>query len=359
MNKKKYIKLNVVLSFLIFSFSIKGITQAISEKTLFDSEEIIQINISGDIKTALNDRAAKPKKHPVSLSYNKEDNSQISIPVDLQTRGNFRRMKENCNYPPLWVHFPKTGEHLNSPFKEQNKIKLVMPCGSDEYLIHEWLVYKLYNLITPLSFRARLVKVKLEDAKMKKPAEPFYAILLEEEKQMAKRNNMLAVDKGLRPQDTQADPFLLMAVFEYMIGNTDWSVQFLHNVKLLSNDDKAKPITVPYDFDHAGIVSAPYAMPAEELQMNSVRERRFRGYCIQDMKVFDPVMDRFNSLKKDIYNLYKSCELLDTKYLKSTLQFLDEFYETINNPKEWQKEFLYPCDPNGTGNNVIKGLKEN
>lgn len=352
-------QLHNIFTGLLFLIFINGKTQSISEKNLFESEEIIQIILSGDIRSVLNDRSGKPKKHPVSLTFNKEDKSKMTLPVELQTRGNFRRKKENCNYPPLWIHFPKTGEHLNSVFGEQNKTKLLMPCQSDEYVIREWLVYKLYNLFTPLSFRARLIKVKLADPKMKKQQEPFYAMLLEEEKQLAKRNNLFAVEKSVKPQETQSNPFLMMAVFEYLIGNTDWSVQYLHNVKLLAKDDNAIPITVPYDFDHAGIVSAPYAMPAEELQMKSVRERRYRGYCVQDMKLFEAVIERFNKLKNDIYAVFNDCNLLEEKYIKATLKFLDDFYSTINNPKEWQNEFKYPCDTNGTGNIVIKGLKEN
>ena len=99
-------------------------------------------------------------------------------------------------------------------------------------------------------------------------------------------------------------------------------------------------------------------MPAEELQMRSIRERRYRGYCVKNLKVFEDVIARYNRLKSDIYKLYSDCTLLDAKYIKSTIQFLDEFYETINNPKLWQKAFSYPCDKNGTGNVVIKGLKE-
>jgi hypothetical protein len=37
---------------------------------------------------------------------------------------------------------------------------------------------------------------------------------------------------------------------------------------------------------------------------------------------------------------------------------MDEFYETINNPNEAAKAFLDPCNPRGTGNVVIKGLKK-
>lgn len=234
-----------------------------------------------------------------------------------------------------------------------------MPCKGEEYLIREWLAYKIYNLVTPKSFRVRLVKVKLEDDRNKKSPAPFYGILLEEEKQMARRNNAFIVEQPLKPQQTQQDVFLNMTVFEYLIGNTDWSVQFLHNIKLMRKDSNSVPVVVPYDFDHSGIVNTPYAHPAEELQMKSVKERRYRGYCINDLKVFEPIIARYNQLKEEIYKIYTSCALLDEKYIKSTLQYLDEFYATINNPKTWQKEFSYPCDKNGTGNVVIKGLKEN
>ena len=118
------------------------------------------------------------------------------------------------------------------------------------------------------------------------------------------------------------------------------------------------PHTVPYDFDHAGIVSAPYALPAEELQMSSVRERRYRGYCMNDITKFEPVIAIYNGLKNEIYSLYNNCSLLDSKYVKSTIKYLDEFYKTINDPKALQKAFGYPCDKNGTGNVIIKGLRE-
>ena len=94
---------------------------------------------------------------------------------------------------------------------------------------------------------------------------------------------------------------------------------------------------MPYDFDHSGIVNAPYAHPAEELLMRSVQERRYRGYCIKDLKVFEKPIALFNRLKDDIYNLYTKCNLLDEKYIKSVTKYLDEFYATINDPKSLAK----------------------
>lgn len=329
-----------------------------SPDELFNSDEVLQIILKGNVRTLINDRTNKPKDFPFVLSFFDKDSIEKNIPVNLKTRGHFRRMKENCLYPPLLITFIKDGLQKQTIFKDQKKIKLVMPCKGDEFVIREWLVYKLYNLVTPKSFKARLVKVILEDDKNKKTGTSFYGILLEEEKQMAKRNKMVSVEKKLQPKQIETNNFLSMSVFQYMIGNTDWSIQYLQNIKLLAKDSNAVPISVPYDFDHAGIVNAPYAKPAEELLMSSIRQRRYRGYCIQDMKVFDAVLAQYNQLKKDIYSLYNGCTLIDQKYLKSTIQFLDEFYATINNPKAWQKEFAYPCDKNGTGNVVIKGLKE-
>jgi hypothetical protein len=354
----------VVASLFIFSFSGKKevinlvINKTISEKDLFDSDEIFSITLKGNIRGLLNDRGDKPTYHPVTLSYQGKDSSEVNLPVQMKTRGHFRKLKENCKYPPLQISFPADVDHLSSVFKGQKKLKLVMPCGDDDYIIREWLVYKIYNLITPKSFRARLVRIDLNDPKNKKQPSPFYGFLIEDEKHMAARNKASSVEQKLKPQETQQDAFLTMAVFQYLIGNTDWSVEYLQNIKLLKTESSQQLITVPYDFDHSGLVNAPYAHPAEELLMKSVQERRYRGYCIKDMKAFEKSLALYNKLKSDIYNLYTKSNLLDEKYIKTVTKYLDEFYTTINDPKAWQKDFSYPCDKNGTGNVVIKGLRE-
>ncbi len=327
-----------------------------AEKGLFESEDVLHITLKGNIRDVLNSRAGTPKSFPLSLSYSKQDSSKMIVPVMVKTRGHFRRMKENCEYPPLLIEFGKKDAKPTGIFKEQSKLKLVMPCREEKYIIREWLVYKIYNLVTPKSFRARPVMVTLEDDGKKKPLSPFYGILLEEEKQMAKRNKDIIVERKLVPQQTEAESFLSMAVFEYLIGNTDWSVNYLHNIKLLAPDSLGIATAVPYDFDHAGIVNAPYAHPAEDLEMKSVLERRYRGYCIKDLKEFEAVIAQYNHLKKDIYNIYTGCDLLEERYVKSTIAYLDEFYKTINNTKAWQREFSFPCHSK-TADVTIKGLK--
>jgi len=328
-----------------------------STKGLFDTDEPLKIRLSGNIRELMNDRIEHPQYHPLRLSYKAEDGNEVSLSIEAKTRGHFRKTMGNCIYPPIQLHFLKSDTLSSSIFSKQNKLKLVMPCRGDEYVIREWLVYKIYNLITPESFNARLVQIELNDTKRKKISPPFYGFVLEEEQQMAKRNNDVLINKQIRPEQTDSAAFLKMAVFEYLIGNTDWSVQY-QNIKLIAKDSNAIPVAVPYDFDHAGIVNAPYALPAEELRMSSVRERRYRGYCVTDLKKFDSTIELYNGMRTAIYKLYTDCTLLDIKYVKSAILYFDEFYHTINDSATLQKEFTYPCNKNGTGNVVIKGLKD-
>ncbi len=162
---------------LLFAFIAASNAQAdtIAEKGLFDSEEILHITLSKDMSQLPKDKSNDPKNYSMVLYYTNDDSVKVVIPVGVKTRGNFRRLHGNCEYLPLMIYFPKTEEHLGTVFKEQQKMKLVMPCRDEKFVIREWLVYKIYNLITPKSFRARLVKVNMADKRTKAPPRLFMA----------------------------------------------------------------------------------------------------------------------------------------------------------------------------------------
>jgi hypothetical protein len=343
---------------ICLDYSSNAQTSITTDAGLFDSDSVLQITLTGDLRGLFNDRSDNPTDHPVTLSYKAENGNEVALSIQAKTRGHFRKTMGNCKYPPILLEFSKSDTLASSIFNEQHKLKLVVPCSGDDYVVREWMVYKIYNLVTPESFKARLVRITLNDTKKKKVTPPFYGFVLEEEQQMATRNHDIVIKKQMNPEEVAPDAFLKMAVFEYLIGNTDWSVQY-QNIKIIATDSNAVPVAVPYDFDQTGLVSSPYAQPAEELNMHSVRERRYRGYCINDMSAFNDVFALYNRLKPAIYKLYTDCPLFDSKYIKETFRYFDEFYKTINDPAAAKKEFTYPCDPNGTGNVLIKGLKEN
>jgi len=347
---------------LILSAQKKSETSDEKEKPsrqdrLFDNDDILHFKLIGKLNELFNDRNAGMKYHPMLLQYKNKDSSLLSIKLMVKTRGHFRRLKENCKMPPLLLNFSKGEKTKNSVFEKETKLKLVVPCRGDEYVIREWLAYKVYNLITEKSFRARLVEVDFEDSLSKRKTETHYCILLEDEDKVAARNKSFVWKrKMLNMKDMESDEFKKMAVFQYMIGNTDWGVPYLQNIVLISKDTTKTVYAIPYDFDHAGIVDAPYAGTAEELEISSVRERVYRGYCESDKKNFAETFSLFNRLKNDIYNIYTSCSLLKPKYLKSVTRYLDDFYQTINSNKEIEAEFQKPCKTNMRVE--MKGLKD-
>jgi hypothetical protein len=323
---------------------------------LFDTDEVLQFKLRGRLRELLNDRAIdRVSYHQMVMQFKKKD-SVVEVPLTVKARGHFRRRQENCSMPPLLLNIDKVARLKSTEFEKQDKLKLVTPCKNDDYVIREYLVYKIYNLLTPYGFKARLVKVEFEDSVQKRKTETHYCILIEDEGKLAKRNGMFLWDKKMVfMENVRHDEFMKMAVFEYLIGNTDWSVPYLHNVKLLYKDSSAIPIAVPYDFDHSGIVNASYANPPEQFGLPSVRNRLYRGYC-QHHTDFTATIALFNKLKEDIYKIYSSCTLLDPKYIKSTLKYLDEFYEVINTPREAGREFTDPC--RRKNNIVIRGYDE-
>lgn len=327
---------------------------------LFGDDEILDLTLSGDTRALFRDRKEDASYRPMNLSYLDDAGQRIEIPLKVKTRGHFRLLRSNCFYPPLRLNFAKKKTPENSLFAGQDKLKLVTPCRDHKYVAREYLVYKLYNLVNEHSFRARLARIVYEDTRRGRTTEPLYGIILEDEDQMAERNGGEIIKRdGVRPNKTDREAFLKMAVFEYLIGNTDWSIQFRQNIKLLGDRSTGRLIPVPYDFDHAGIVHTPYARPAPELRLRSIRERRYRGYCLEDLSVLDPVFAFYNELREDIYRVYTECDLLEEEYVEETKDFLDEFFATINDPEAMSEDFGYPCDPTGTGNVVIRGLREN
>ena len=321
-----------------------------TSRLLFARDSTLHFTLTANLRPLLKDRGDTPTTHTATLTYTDERQKPVSLPLTLKVRGNFRRSRTNCSFPPLLIDLPKkkTG---NTLFAHQNKLKLVTHCQVDEWVVREYLVYKLYNLLADLSFRARLAQVTYADSAGKRAPETHWAFLLEDDDAVAKRNGAnVSKMKQISMSYTDSLRMATVGVFEYMIGNTDWSVPYLHNIRLIDTGGRGL-VPVPYDFDHAGIVEAAYALPAEQLAIQSVRQRLYRGLAYP-MAVFQKVFDQFNQAKPQFYALYTNDTRLSPAYVKRTLNYLDEFYAVINKPASARSEFQQG-DRSGV---VIKGL---
>jgi hypothetical protein len=269
------------------------------------------------------------------------DGTQINDPVILDVRGHFRM--EHCFVPPIRLKF---NVKESSVFYSLKSLKLVNECKIsneyEQYLLKEYIVYKIYNLLTDLSFRVRLLNLTFQDSAARKKPINEYAYLMEDIKDLAIRNDFVIRKGGkLSTEATNRKQMTLVAIFEYMIGNTDWAVSVNHNIKLIvpSKDTTARPFSVPYDFDHSGFVNTEYAAPDERLEIENVRQRLYRGYP-RSMGELEEVLSIFKQQKTKIYGTVNNFDLLTQRNKKEITDYLDDFYSTINRPDEVKSIFI-------------------
>lgn len=317
---------------------------------LFDSDQPLRLRLEVDLRTLLNDRdSVKATDHEASLRYQVGDAAPVSLDAKLKTRGHWRRQKRNCDFPPLQLNVPrsKVGETL---FANQNKLKLVTPClpnrkEYEEYILREFLVYKVYNLLTPLSLRVRLATTTYVDSKGRQDSLTKSTFLIEDAEQMAARNGDTLMEvHGARFDDMDSLQLGLVGVFLYMIGATDWSLRGLHNIELVREQREQRPVhyAVAYDFDFTGIVNTAYAGPDPRLRLRSARDRLYRGRCLTE-EHWNAVLATFRERKAAIYALYENVPGLSSRYVQDTHGYLDEFYRVIDDPKKVSSELIRRC----------------
>lgn len=316
----------------------------IPEKPLFTSNEVLDLKIYfNDLKKLRKDVSGKHENHYAVLTFHDKDGFEHLFDLKITTRGNFRQSPANCNFPPLRLNFVRS-QLNNTLFEGQNKLKLVTHCNSnqkefEQYVLQEYLAYRLYNILTDKSLRVRLTKISYIDNLQKSKPLQKYGFLIEDSDDMAGRNGYREVKLNNIPLD-YTDYFYqnLLSVFQYMIGNTDWSVLYTHNIKLIMEKPDSRPIPIPYDFDWCGMVNPIYAVPSYKLGIKSVEERIYRGYE-RPMEDFKIVFDYIESKKEEIYSLYTNSLLSDQQKARS-IKYLDEFFQVISDDELIMKEFI-------------------
>jgi len=311
----------------------------------FESQEPIEVTLTTNIGQIRGDKGTDPPWRPATISYTGVDGSLVNVPLKARTRGIWRLKR--CDFPPMRLNF--SGEtSKGSIFHHLDKPKLVSYCQDrdmyEEYILEEFQLYRIYQLLTPISHKARLLKFSYADSGSGKIRAKRYGFIMEEPSALGARlGGKVMEQKGALPGDL--DPFqdALFGVFQYMIGNTDFSVSALHNVELyFGNDGIVAPIA--YDFDFAGVVNATYAVPDEKLGIVNVRQRVFRGYCT-DPGEYAKVFALFKEKKPEIYALYADSigKLMDRGNVRSTLKYFDEFYETIGDSRAAKRSIIEAC----------------
>lgn len=333
-------------SLVLHSQEFATISKIIGDTTdLFNDNKILEVTLESDFKNLVK-RKYKDEYQVAILRIMFNDTVQVTRKIKIKARGVMR--KSTCMIPPLKLNFPKKDAYIKQ-LEDFDKIKMVLDCRQnsmhEQYIFLEYYAYKIQNIITDYSLRVRMMNVKYTDTGGKFKETTRYAFLIENIDQLAGRMNAVRIEsKSVRDIQTDIKVLVDAYLFQYLIGNTDWSIPNLHNIYLVKSldFDIPKPYVIPYDFDYAGLVNASYAVPDERLGIATVRERVYRGICLPDAKLFTSA-EHILEKKIEINNLIEKDTLLTKVKRQSTLNYLEEFFEILESQKSFERNLIRSC----------------
>lgn len=317
---------------------------------LFESEETLRLILEVPMKTLL--RSAK--KNPVvegRLHYTDAGGNSVTLDITMTTRG--RSRLEICSLPPLSISL-KNGQTGTALFAGQKKLKIVTNCNNsssfDAYLYQEFGIYRAYNLLTDHSFRVRMLEVTYRDIEGKRRDMIEPAFFIESDREVAERLGKTTIErKRIESGQLEPEQANIYELFQYMIGNTDWSItkgpgteDCCHNGKVVGDPGATSNwVVLPYDFDQAGLINARYALPAEGLRIKRVTQRLYRGRCSRNEYLHDTIA-LFNERRGALETVLLP-NVLNERNIKKARDYLDEFFVTINDPGELDKKITGAC----------------
>ncbi|MDH3614077.1 MAG: hypothetical protein OEU90_16050 [Gammaproteobacteria bacterium] len=336
---------------VIFGFLAASALADVNElpDLLFQDDETLPVTITAPFTTLVRERP-KDDYLPGVLEYTGTDGTTVKFDLEVRTRGHFRH--RTCEYPPLSLNLKKS-QTDGTLFDKQNKLKLVIHCDfSERYeqvVLREYLAYRILNAVTNMSFRVRLLRVTYVNNEVTGGGQVRYGFLIEHKNRLAKRYDLKDLEiERTTVASIQADRLNLTSVFAFLIGNTDFSPiagppddDCCHNYVLFGNDVDPV-IAIPYDFDQSGFVDAPYASPNQRFRIRSVRQRLYRGRCVNNEHV-PASLRRFRDRRDSIYALINEQEGLYPRVRENLVRYIDKFYDLIDDPKKVERKIIKKC----------------
>jgi hypothetical protein len=313
---------------------------------LFASAEPLVLTIKADFSAINKVREPdSPLRFPATVELAGEGGKTTSFPAQLGSRGHLRLNARTCSMVPLRVEFAKK-EVKGSVFDGHGVLKLVTHCQNDaEYeqnVLAEYLAYRIHNLFTPLSYRARLVKATYADSGKGKPIATRYGIFIEDDTDVARRNGGRIIPLGNQVfRLLDQDSLMVMSLMQFMLGNTDYSIVSLHNIRLVQPPaGPFRPIT--YDFDLSGLVNARYALPARGLGIATVRDRYYRGPCLT-VEQLEPWLARFRAKQGEVMALVDGIPGFEAARRQDAKDFLGDFFSILNSGGRTKRLLVDRC----------------
>jgi hypothetical protein len=316
----------------------------IGSGSLFETTEPLALSVHMNTKALCRDpRREKCADLPATLAYRDGSGAERRVEVQLRSRGRFRDETGDCSLPALFVFFGN--DTAGTLFGGEMMLPLTTHCKTgtqyEQYVLKEYLAYRIYNTLTDKSLRVRLARVTYHDTSGRTEPLERYAFFVEHFDSLAAYHGAVVYKpEQFDVRHADADEMAVLDVFQYLIGNTDWSAAFHHNIVLIR--DAAGLVTaVPYDFDFSGLVDAEYATPAPQLPIRSVTQRLFRGVCRPDTnwsRVFGEFEKQRDSIAELMRGLYGPTSLRE-----EAQRYIEGFFELVSSPTRREREIIAEC----------------
>lgn len=330
---------------------VRLLPAAAAEDPLFADSQVLALRVVAPLEQLMDERSGEDL--PGTVHWQAADGSERTLEAGIRTRGKFRGDPKNCSFAPLRLNFRKSAVK-GTLFDGQDKLKLVTHCRSksaryQQGVVREYLAYRMFNTLTPMSFRARLLDVTYVDAASPADEQRAYAFLIEDDDSLAARAGMERAEIPATTLETLDPGFLnLVSMFEYFLGNTDFSPitgppgeTCCHNTVLL-REPAGVLYPVPYDFDMSGMVDAPYARPHPRLHIDDVKTRVYRGRCRNNDRL-PATIDAFMNARAGIEQLLQDTPELSGKTRRDMSRYVQSFYSTIEDETRVRKLFVESC----------------
>lgn len=306
-------------------------------------EDVLSVTIKSNFQQLVS-RKFNEEYQPATLSFEGPGGQPFSFDIKIKTRGNSR--KSICFYPPLKIKFKKS-QLQNERLLPFNQYKLVTQCkvGStyEEYIMKEYLTYKLMEKIYPYAFKVKMLNItyldERDNGKVKEKQQ--LGFLIESEEELAVRYNAHLIDRNKSGfHHLERGPALHMSLFQYMIGNTDWAMPNMHNMKVLKVPQYDKLVPLPYDFDYCGLVDTDYAVVHEAFAIKDVKERLYIGPSCEEGEA-RALIKEFADKKQDALDCINNFKLLDERERKRMVNYLSSFFEELEDERRMQRILNY------------------
>lgn len=319
----------VLLILMVSCFKPQTI-QSQSIFDLMDHQEVLELQIFTNMDQ-LDSMRKTNNYQPATLSFINKENTTSKWAVKIRPRGKYRR--RICQKPPLKLNFVKKQLEAANLNKD-DELKLVTQCipGKDgkDYILREYLTYQLYNILSEASFHAQLVKIQYNCTATGQTDESW-GIVIEDEKGLERRlNAKVCEDCYGRPKEEFMQKCLSTAtLFQYMIGNADYSITMNRNIKILKPKKEEVYRVAPYDFDFSGLVNASYAIPNVDYDQTSIRDRVFLGLC-NDNELAGTI-EHFINKKEAIISYIEDFGQMSKSSRNDIKKYILKFYKAIEN----------------------------